>query len=428
MRLLQRLNQVRQCPPAPWLFPCVLVLTLGLGLILGSPATAATRNLAGLNANTLAANDDGSTGVVNIGFTVNFYGVVKSSLYVNNNGNFTFNNALSSFTPQGLAKSVTEPMIAAFFADVDTRGSGSGLTKYGTDTVCGRKVFGANWFNVGYFSSHVDKLNTFQLILIERGDTGNGNFDIEMNYDKIQWETGDASGGSGGIGGTSIEAGYTNGASGAARVSYEFPGSRVNGAMLDGGKNALISNSYGSNVKGRYYFTVRGGKVTKVASPGGGSQGGDVTSSVHSFFPLRYHFNPLTDQYSGSLHVGRRGTAKVSTQTTTSSLTPTQKTDNCLGITASTKTKTSTTSPKEAYGPVTIVFRKTPGVTLANATGTTAKGYAYLQLPGASLPPGDTINVPIKLRNPSRLNLTSYRQGNGWDFRVILGPFNKNNN
>src|SRR5947208_2655068 len=72
----------------------------------------AVRIVPGTTANTLAANDDGSTPAVPIGFTVNFYGVVKNTLFVNNNGNVTFSNALSAFTPTGIAKNVAQPMIA----------------------------------------------------------------------------------------------------------------------------------------------------------------------------------------------------------------------------------------------------------------------------------------------------------------------------
>ena len=81
--------------------------------------------------NTLAANDDGSTDAVllNIGGTngINFFGQTFKRVYVNNNGNLTFSQSLSQFTPNGLAQGVGVPMIAPFFADVDTSGTGSGL-------------------------------------------------------------------------------------------------------------------------------------------------------------------------------------------------------------------------------------------------------------------------------------------------------------
>ena len=96
---------------------------------------------------------------------------------------------------------------------MDTTGAGSGVVTYGTDTLCGEQAFGVDWFNVGYFdfTNGVDKLNTFQLILVARPEVGPGDFDIEFNYSQIQWETGDASGGTGGLGGTSAAVGYSNG-------------------------------------------------------------------------------------------------------------------------------------------------------------------------------------------------------------------------
>lgn len=214
--------------------------------------------------NTLAANDDGYTGLVPIGFGINFYGTTYNNLYVNNNGNTSFTGPLWQYTPWGIT-GVSTPMLAPFFADVDTRGFGSGLVQYGQDTIGGRSVFGVNWINVGYYGAHTDKLNSFQLVITDRSaDTGTaGDFDFEFNYDQIQWETGDASGGSGGLGGVSAAAGWTNGSG----SYYQFPGSLVNGALLDGGANALISGSLNSETSGQYIFQVRNGQVVTVPEP-----------------------------------------------------------------------------------------------------------------------------------------------------------------
>lgn len=214
------------------------------------------------NGGTLPRNDDRSTGLVPIGFTINFYGYTANQLYVNNNGNVTFTGPLSTFTPFGLAGTGTR-IIAPFFADVDTRAGGSGIVEYGQATVDGRSAFIVNWPNVGYYREHDDKLNYFQLVLIDRSNTGSGNFDIEFNYRQIQWETGDASGGSGGFGGVSAAVGFSNGAPGSANVSFELPGSRVPGSFLDTGpaSTRLIGNSLNSNVLGRYVFAVRNGQV-----------------------------------------------------------------------------------------------------------------------------------------------------------------------
>ncbi|HLH03053.1 MAG TPA: nidogen-like domain-containing protein [Bryobacteraceae bacterium] len=222
-------------------------------------------------ANTLPATDDGSSSAVPLGidtaFGINFLGGLFTDVYVNNNGNVTFGSPLSQFTPNGLATGVGYPIIAPFFADVDTRGTGSGVVAYGTATYKGRSAFVVDWPNVGYFDAHTDKLNNFQLILIDRSDTGAGNFDIEFNYGQIQWETGDASGGHNGLGGTSAVAGYSNGLSGTLDVYYQLPGSLVNGALLDGGPDSLVGHSLHSNVSGRYDFQVRNGNVLATPEP-----------------------------------------------------------------------------------------------------------------------------------------------------------------
>jgi uncharacterized protein (TIGR03437 family) len=214
-------------------------------------------------ANTLPANDDGSTGAVNVGIGgeagINFFGRNFTQLYVNNNGNLTFGSAFGTYTPNGLATGVGLPIIAPFFADVFTE-DGSGLVMYGNATINDVNAFVANYVNVCYYAA-CDKHNSFQAVLYDRSDTGAGNFDIEFNYDQVQWETGSASGGRDGLGGVSAAVGYSNGLSGEANVFYQLPGSLVNGALIDGGPDALISNS-NVGVPGRYVFSVRSGVVT----------------------------------------------------------------------------------------------------------------------------------------------------------------------
>lgn len=223
----------------------------------GYDAAAATIR-SGFDANTLTRNDDGSTGLVNIGFTANFFGVSNTQLFVNNNGNITFDAALSTYTPFDLT-STGRQIIAPFFADVDTRGTGSAEVTYGIGTVDGRAAFGVNWVDVGYYPSAADLLNSFQLVLIDRSDTGAGNFDIEFNYGDIEWETGAASGGTGGLGGDSARAGFSNG-TGAAGTFFELAGSAVNGAFLNGGPNELVSST-NIGEPGRWLFTARNGSV-----------------------------------------------------------------------------------------------------------------------------------------------------------------------
>ncbi len=102
---------------------------------------------------TLPPNDDGSTGAVSLPFAPNFFGTTYTELFVNNNGNVTFDAPLGTYTPFTLDAN-TPPIIAPFFADVDTRGAGSAPVEYsyGSTTFRGRDAFCVNWFNVGYYS------------------------------------------------------------------------------------------------------------------------------------------------------------------------------------------------------------------------------------------------------------------------------------
>ena len=59
------------------------------------------------------------------------------------------------------------------------------------------------------------------------------------------------------------------GLSGSNDVYFQLPGSLVNGALINGGPDALISHSIGSAVPGRYIFQVRNGTVsTSPSGPG----------------------------------------------------------------------------------------------------------------------------------------------------------------
>ncbi len=215
----------------------------------------------GFNTSQLARNDDASTGPVALGFSANYFGVTYVNAFVSNNGYLTFEAAQDTYTPSGLgAGYLGQPIIAAFFADVDTRNAASGIASYGTGTYAGRAAFGATWPAVGYFPSAADKLNTFQIILTDRSDTGSGNFDIYLNYEAIQWETGSESRGTNGFGGTSAAAGFNAGLGNQAGTFFEIAGSRVNGAFLDGGSNALVSNT-NDGVAGQFLFNVRNGGV-----------------------------------------------------------------------------------------------------------------------------------------------------------------------
>ncbi|MEO8988789.1 MAG: nidogen-like domain-containing protein [Rhodanobacter sp.] len=230
-----------------------------------SPLALAGTVAPGFNTSTFPANDDGASGLINLPFDANFFGTTYSGLYVSNNGYVTFNSGQGTYTPSGLGSGYNgQPIIAPFFGDVDTRAGA--LTSWGAGTYAGRVAFGATWPGVGYFGAHTDKLNIFQVILVDRSDVGVGDFDFYFNYDQIQWETGDASGGVGGLGGISAAVGYNAGQTGSPAGTYfQLPGSLVNGALLDGGPNSLTAGT-NNNVPGQYLFQVRNGSVAEPPS------------------------------------------------------------------------------------------------------------------------------------------------------------------
>jgi hypothetical protein len=224
----------------------------------------------GSNAHVLHASDDGSEGPIELGFPANFFGAFYTRLYVNTNGSVTFQEPLYKYLPFKLLEGKT-PIIAPFLADVDTRGAASGRVRYGTVRFDGRLAFCVNWIAVGYSRERTDKLNSFQLLLVDRSDTGLGNFDIVMNYDRIVWESGGTSGGSDGLGGQAAGAGFSAG-TGNPETSFEFPGSRINGALLDSNTTTGLTNTrHNSPLQGRHIFRMRKG-VLDVPKPAGQSQ------------------------------------------------------------------------------------------------------------------------------------------------------------
>jgi Ca2+-binding RTX toxin-like protein len=166
-------------------------------LLHGNTLVGGLGGTAGFGEASLGHNDDGSTGAIDISGVfgeagLDFFGTSYTHLYVNNNGNITFGSALSAFTPGEITAGFGNPIIAPFWADVDTRnGEGAAdLVYYDLDAANG--VFTVTWNQVGWYSEHQSPSDSFQLQLI---DERNGNFDIVFRYENIGWTTGEASDG-----------------------------------------------------------------------------------------------------------------------------------------------------------------------------------------------------------------------------------------
>ncbi len=221
----------------------------------------------GFDSLSLPKRDDMWSPPVSLGFTLDFFGATYTSLYVNTNGNVTFDAPNYQHTPVPLQGKVGTPILAPFFADVDIRAEASDIVRYGTGLVDGHAAFGVNWIDVGYFFKNADKLNSFQLILIDRSDRHPGDAEVEFNYGRIVWESGDWSRGVDGFGGFSARAGYSDG-TGLPGTSYELAGSGVPGSFLDSSPTGLIHHSYNSPVPGRYVFSMLHSPSPVVPAPG----------------------------------------------------------------------------------------------------------------------------------------------------------------
>jgi len=169
----------------------------------------------GPNGQCLSPNDDGSSRAINITpyfpSGLRFFDRTHTQLYLNTNGNITFSNPVSQYTPEAFPIA-DEPMIAPFWGDVDIRQTG-GSCMGGAGVTCdicepchnptengvwwygesGRMIF--TWDRVGHYSCENGQRNSFQLILTEvAGCGGAGDFDVEFRYNRCEWEVGSASG------------------------------------------------------------------------------------------------------------------------------------------------------------------------------------------------------------------------------------------
>ena len=155
---------------------------------------------------------------VNLPFTFCFYGQQYNYVHITANGTLslaTFNQVNTGFNAAGFPLASTafqdNRLIAPFWADVDFGGANNtGTLNYeltNTHLI-------VTWTNVGYYSGHHDKKNTFQVIITNGLDQiiSNGN-NVRFNYGDMQWTTGDASpfGNIGGFGGNPANVGINKG-------------------------------------------------------------------------------------------------------------------------------------------------------------------------------------------------------------------------
>ena len=310
-----RVRRNERVRPSEFLFPGAVFLVLLLLLLSAGGAGADGPNavvpFVQCSTTTLPRNDDGSTGAVPLPFPVNFFGTRYDQLWVNNNGNVTFDGPLSEYVPFDLT-TTDVPIIAVMLTDIDTRGARSQQVTYGNISVgeteiAGHQAFCVNWVNVGEYSGQDANLNSAQLLLVDRSDTGSGNFEIWMNYDKITWDHG-------GIG-----VGYSDG-TGNPAAFFQLPGSGEAGAYLDtNAATGLIHNNNNSPLQpGRYIYPVLNGALighsisghvwqNEVGTPVSGAflqacaVGTSICRNASSRSDGAYIFNNLPDHTTGDV-------------------------------------------------------------------------------------------------------------------------------
>jgi hypothetical protein len=199
-------------------------------------------------------NDDDVTAAVNLPFNFDLFGQSFNQCFINNNGNISFGASFSTFTSTGFPVNGF-PMVAPFWADVDTRNSASGVVYFKIEA----HHLIVIWDHVGYYNQHADLRNTFEVIISDGQDptSGLGN-NVCFCYDDMQWTTGDASNGVGGFGGIPATVGVNTGDGvnffqigrfGVPGNAYDGPGGNTDGVdYLDGSSFCFFVGQQGNNV------------------------------------------------------------------------------------------------------------------------------------------------------------------------------------
>ena len=220
----------------------------------------------GFGENCLYHNDDGSSNgillVPEFEFGLQFFSESHDTVFVNTNGNITFSGPFPGYTPYPFPVA-DRPMIAPYWADVDTRfqdGECDGEEGYSDigDLECQNPsengiwwhkepgLFVVTWDRVGYYDCNVDRRMSFQLILREVDQHGCGDFDVEFRYNLCEWTTGEASANVG------AQAGFDAG----DRVNHvEIPGSRSDQI------HEILCNQSNVGEPGVWRFDIRGGVI-----------------------------------------------------------------------------------------------------------------------------------------------------------------------
>ena len=128
--------------------------------------------------------------------------------------------ASPDYNPTTTLAASNRNIMAPLWADVDTRNTAAGQVTYSTTTagsvpqVNGRNAFFVNWIGVASYNNQSTPTDSFQLVIVDRSDTGAGNFDFMFNYDQVTWDIA-----------TSASTSRARAGWGRAGTGFELPGS-----------------------------------------------------------------------------------------------------------------------------------------------------------------------------------------------------------
>lgn len=157
---------------------------------------------------------DDCSEAIELGFEFNFYGATHETIFINSNGNLTFDEAFYAFTPEPFCMAGPK-MIAPYFSDVDLDKGGEVSWYLDPD----KHYLIVNWKAVAYYGCEGDceLRNSFQVIITDGSILNVASHrmpigaTVLINYGDMQWNAGIASGSVFGLGGAAATAGLNRG-------------------------------------------------------------------------------------------------------------------------------------------------------------------------------------------------------------------------
>ncbi|MCX6208173.1 MAG: hypothetical protein NTZ59_01400 [Bacteroidetes bacterium] len=345
------------------------------------------------------------------------YGTTYTQCYINNNGNITFGSAQGGYSSTGFPSAT--PMIAGFWADVNTAVIGSATVKYKVST--GKII--VTWPGVAYYGTTGTPglINTFQIILTDGTDAsiGLGN-NVAFNYSDMQWTTGTASSGTAGFGGTPATVGINKGDG----TNYTQVGRfGLNSSVYDGGGGSTDGVNYLDYECFRFNVSSATNQAPSVS---GVPAGNAVTITCGSTQTIALTFLPpeINQTVSTSINTNSLCNTSVSTTsgtTSTANVTITGAPCN-VGTNNITFTATDNFNPS-ASTTVTIAVTVVAATTTASSNSPICAGatlsLATTAVTGASYSWSGPNGFTSTLQNPTITNATTAASGT---YNVTVTP------